>query len=160
MERLILLAGLPGVGKSTIARGIASDEGAIVIDMDDFKRVAVASSLVTSQIDPPEVRWTYYQSALAHAFTLGGTVIMDEVFHLDSLRTRLEQACRARGVQVRWIEVRCSYKVVERRLRAGARVGHILSTDEALRMYQLFQAIFEGFPEGKENYGVVNNDEE
>ena len=159
MEKLVLLAGLPGVGKSTIARKIASTEGGTVLDLDDFKREAVASALVTSQIDPPEVRWAYYERALAHAFTLDGTVVMDEVFHLDLLRTRLEQACTARGIQVQWVEVRCPYAVVEKRLRSAARVGHILSTDEALQMHLLFQEIFERFPEGKENHVIVNNAE-
>lgn len=159
MQKLVLLAGLPGVGKSTIARKIASTEGGTVIDLDDFKREAVASALVTSQIDPPEVRWAYYESALACAFTLDGIVVMDEVFHLQSLRTRLEQVCTARGTRVQWIEVQCPYAVVEKRLRATTRVGHILSTDEALKMYLLFQEIFERFPEGKENHVVMNNAE-
>lgn len=159
MERIVLLAGLPGVGKSTIARKIAATEGGRILDLDDYKREAVDSALVTSQIDPPEVRWAYYERALDHAFTLDGTVIMDEVFHLHALRARLEEACVARGVQVRWIEVRCPYPIVEGRLRAKARVGHILSTDEALAMYRLFEEIFETFPEGKENHTVVHNTE-
>lgn len=157
MKRLILLAGLPGVGKSTIARRIAFTEGGTVLDLDDFKRDAVASTLVTTQIDPPDVRWAYYVKALEHAITLEGTVIMDEVFHLQSLRTRLEHACVAQHVQVQWIEVQCPYAVVERRLRVAARVGHILSTDQALNMYLLFQNIFEKFPENKENYVLVDN---
>ena len=153
----MLLAGLPGVGKSTIARRIAATENGRVLDLDDFKREAVASADVTSKIDPPEVRWIYYERALTHALTLDGTVIMDEVLHLDALRTRLEEACTVRNVEVQWIEVRCPYEVVERRLRETARVGHILSTDEALAMYLLFQQVFEPFHEGKENYTVVNN---
>lgn len=157
MKKLVLLAGMPGVGKSTVARKIASIEGGQVLDLDDFKRETVASDLVTSQIDPPEVRWAYYVKALEHAFTIDGTVIMDEVFHLESLRARLEQVCVARGVQVQWIEVRCPYEIVKTRLQMTARVGHILSTDEALKMYLLFQEIFERFPEGKENHAVVNN---
>ncbi len=156
MKELVLIAGVPGVGKSTLARRIASAKGGTVLDLDDFKRAAVASALVTRQIDPPEVRWAYYQAALDHAFTLDGTVIMDEVFHLDSLRKRLELACMARDVHVLWIEVRCPYAVVESRLRAGTRVGHILSTEEALSMYLRFQEIFEGFPEGKYNHVVID----
>lgn len=147
--------------ESTITRKLASLLGASILDLDDIKRKVVNPDLVRTQIDPPEVRWTYYEKALEHAFSLKTEIVMmDEVFHLSSLRARLEEACTALGAKVGWIEVRCSYEVVERRLRAKTRVGHILSTDEALRMYQLFQEIFERFPGGKENHIVVDNNDD
>ena len=86
-------------------------------------------------------------------------MILDEVFHLHSLRTQLEVLCTKQQVQVQWIEVRCSYDVVERRLRLTKRDGHILSTEEALKMHLLFQEIFEGFSPESQNHIVVNNDD-
>ncbi len=159
---LLLVAGLPGVGKSTLSKELSRRTGARVVDMDDFKKITVDSALVTKEIDPPELRWLYYQKALAYVLGLfdGGvtTVIMDEIFHLHSLRTQVEALCVEQGVQVLWIEVRCSYATVEKRLQSMSRNGHILSTEEALKMYLLFSKVFEDFSTRDANHVVVRND--
>lgn len=162
MKKLILLAGLPGVGKSTISKKISEEIGAKILDLDDFKRVDVDPTLVTSQIDPPNIRWNYYQKALEHAFSLFvlsniSTIILDEVFHLEQLRNKIEDLCIKAEVQVYWVEVKCSYELVEKRLKTKARDGHILSTEEALRMYRLFQEIFEKFSTDNQNHIIINN---
>ncbi|MDO8594419.1 MAG: AAA family ATPase [bacterium] len=159
---LVLVAGLPGVGKSTISRMVSKYDGATVVDVDDFKRVAVDLVLVKEQIDPPELRWVYYQKALEHVFGLFDqgrlTVIMDEVFHLRSLRSKIEALAESRHVEVLWVEVRCPLDMVQARLSSTQREEHLLSSEEALRMYHLFKEIFEPFPEGSENHVVINND--
>lgn len=160
MKKLLLFAGLPGVGKSTISKMLSKKTGAKIVDIDDFKKIDVDPSLVKDQIDPPELRWAYYQKALKHAFDLFdkgiSTVVMDEVFHLNSLRMLLESLCAER-CHVWWVEVKCPYKVVEKRLQATTREGHILSTEEALKMHNLFKGIFEKFSVRGKNYIVVNN---
>ncbi|OHA44721.1 MAG: hypothetical protein A3G04_03995 [Candidatus Taylorbacteria bacterium RIFCSPLOWO2_12_FULL_44_9] len=162
MKKLLLFAGLPGVGKSTISRGVSIKTGAKIVDLDDFKKIDVDPILVKNQVDPPELRWVYYQKALKYAFCLFeqeiSTVIMDEVFHLDSLRTKLETLCKERRVQVLWVEVRCPYDIVERRLHSTNREGHILSAEEALRMHLLFKEIFENFSTDGQSHIVVNNE--
>jgi predicted kinase len=163
MNRLVCFAGLPGVGKSTLSQAVSGISGAQIIDIDDFKRVHVDPELVRSQIDPPELRWKYYRDSAEHAFSLFGQgstmAILDEVFHLHSLRMKMEEFCRNNGVSVLWVEIRCSYSVVEERLTRQSRQGHILSTNEALRMYLLFQDIFEAFPDHAENHLVISSDE-
>lgn len=160
MKKLVLIVGLPGVGKSTLARKIARKNNGLVLDLDDFKKLIVDPKLVTTQIDQPQIRWAYYEKAVTHALSLEvEVVVMDEVFHLHALRTRLENLCLQHGVRVEWIEVRCTYQVVEKRLNEKSREGHILSTTETLRMYRLFQEVFEKFPEGKENHIVIDNDD-
>lgn len=162
MKKLLLFSGLPGVGKSTISSEFRKKAGAKIVDLDDFKKTDVDPILVKSQIDPPELRWSYYQKALEHVFKLFDqgipTVIMDEVFHLDSLRAQLETLCEEQSVQVLWVEVVCSYDVVEKRLHSKKREGHILSTEEALKMNILFHGIFEKFPPQRKNHIVVNNE--
>lgn len=162
MKKIVLFAGLPGVGKSTISMKVKGRTGAKIVDLDDFKKTDVDPALVKSQIDPPELRWSYYQKALEYVFGLFdeeiSTVIMDEVFHLDSLRTQLETLCIKQDVRVLWVEVRCSYETVEARLKSKRREGHILSTEEALKMHLLFKEIFEEFSVNSQNHITVNNE--
>ena len=162
MKKVIFFAGLPGVGKSTISKQVTKKTGAKIVDLDDFKKIYVDPALVTNQVDPPEVRWNYYQKAMEHVFDLFSQgipmVVIDEVFHLSSLRLRLEALCAEQHVDVIWVEVRCAYDVVEQRLRSKGREGHILSTDEALSINRQFKEIFEEFSIGIQNHIVVNNE--
>lgn len=161
MRKLILLAGLPAVGKSTISQILSKKTGAKIVDIDDFKKTDVDPTLVKSQIDPPEQRWGYYEKALQHVFGLFSPdvsiVIMDEVFHLRSFRVRLEALCERERIDVLWVEVRCPYNIAEKRLRSIDRKGHILSTEEALRMHLLFKEIFEEFSTNISNHIIINN---
>lgn len=162
MKRLLLFAGLPGVGKSTISRGVGQKTGAQIVDLDDFKKTDVDPILVKHEIDPPDLRWSYYNKALEYVFDRFDKgldmAIMDEVFHLHSLRTQVESRCADRHVQAIWIEVQCPYDVVKKRLESNGRVGHILTTDEALNMYLRFQEIFEAFPAHGKNRIAVDNE--
>ena len=164
MNELLLFAGLPAVGKSTISKVVSEKIGAKLVDIDDFKKIDVDPTLLKNQIDPPEQRWAYYQKALSHVFSLFdqgiNSVVMDEVFHLNSLRTQLEAQCRERNVKVLWIEVRCPYDIVEKRLQSKGREGHVLSTVESLKMHDLFTELFEKFPTFATNHVVINNEED
>ena len=133
------------------------------MDIDEIKRKIVDPNLVTSTVDPPEVRWQCYEKAAEVIFSLlekgASTIIVDEVFHLADLRQKLEELFLEKGIEVFWLEILCSYVEVERRLQAKARSGHILSTEEALKMNLLFQEIFERFPEGKKNHIIFRNED-
>ncbi len=162
MKKVVFLAGLPGVGKSTIARKLAEKTGGSVLDIDRIKGEVVDPSLVASVIDPPDVRWKCYKQAadeVSFLFEQGAsTIFVDEVFHLQSLRERLEALCTQRNMDVLWVEVQCPYEEVENRLRSNGRDGHILSTEEALRMNLLFRELFEPFPQDKANHLTFRNE--
>ncbi len=161
-KTLLLFTGLPGVGKSTLASAIGKKiQESVIIDLDDFKRTVVDSNRVQSTIDPPEVRRGYYADALrvarTHFETGTSIVIMEEVFHLQSLRTELELSCSKSGVRPLWIEILSPYAAVEQRLAQTPRAGHILSTDQSLNMYRLFEDTFEPFPKEATNHITIEN---
>ena len=163
MPTIILISGLPGNGKSTLARQLASRTNGQFLDIDDYKKVVADPTLVKSEIDPPHIRRIYYRDAIMAAFGVLQTgvpvVIMEEVFHLAALRDEISSMCSKANVHVLWIEVTCPYEIVESRLRSNGREGHILSTDEALRMHRLFEGVFEPFPHGN-CFRVDNSDGE
>jgi len=161
MNKLVLFSGLPGVGKTTISKVFCQKNNGQAIDLDDFKKTDVDPKLVKEEIDPPDVRWNYYQKALDHArmLFLGGAhlVVMDEVFHLASLRKKIDEFCAERGIHVVWVEIRCPYSVVGDRLHMHEREGHLLSRQETLLMYRLFDAIFEPFEDRRGSRILVQN---
>lgn len=163
MKKIVLFSGLPGAGKSTVSKRVSEKTGAKLVDVDIFKSMVIDQTTVTNQIDPPEVRWICYQVALSCVFGLfnyGVTsiVVMDEVFHLDSLRTQLEVLCAKNDVQVLWVEVRCSFDKVKERL--AGRKGHLLPVEKALNIHLLFRDTFEEFPENSPNHIIINNEDD
>lgn len=161
MSTLVLFSGLPGVGKTTISQAFCKKNNGHTIDLDDFKKTDVDPKLVKDFIDPPDVRWGYYQKALhrAHSLFLGGAhlVVMDEVFHLADLRKRIDTFCAERNIRAMWIEVRCPYLVVRDRLNMHEREGHILSPLETMTMYRMFHKIFEPFEDVQGSHILVQN---
>ncbi|MBT6691592.1 AAA family ATPase [Candidatus Parcubacteria bacterium] len=165
MDTLILVSGLPGAGKTTVAKKLAYRLGdqAIHFDIDDIKRgVVVDSVALENDIDPDEIRWVYYQEALNlthRTFEEGvyNCVIMDEVFHSKELRTRISDWCICQGVQSQWVVVQCSYEVIERRLNSNPRDGHILTAEQCLKLNRRFEELFDEFTI-EESVTVINSD--
>ncbi len=148
-RNLILLSGLPGVGKTTVAKELARQTRGLHFDIDEIKRLVVPQDLVTEDIDPPEYRFEYYSKTirrLPSLFTKTAVqvVIIDETFHMQSFRQMWDEACKALDLRVHWIEAICDDKLVGERLRIGKdRENHILSPDEAFTIHRLFKKAFE-----------------
>ncbi len=162
-RNLILLSGLPGVGKTTVAKECAHQTRGLHFDIDETKRLIVPQDLVTEDIDPPEYRFKYYSKTirkLPSLFAKSPTqvVIIDETFHMRSFREMWDEACKELNVKVHWIETVCYDKLVKERLCIGKdRENHILSADEAYSIYGLFKKAFEPM-EG--SYEIVDTSKE
>ena len=106
MTRLIALAGLPGAGKSSIARVLARRTGAIWLRIDSIDQAIRASG--TAPVDLLD--WTYRagQAIAADNLALGLDVIADCVNDCWEARQGWETAARGSGAEVRWLEVVCS----------------------------------------------------
>jgi predicted kinase len=145
---LILLAGLPGVGKTTVAKEFARQAEAVHFDIDEIKRVVVPEDEVAEEIDPPEYRFKYYAETIRNLPTLfadnpAQTVVIDETFHLEDFRDLWEESARELDIKVHWIEVVCDEDIVKERLRIGKdRENHVLG-DKAFPMYLRFKEVFE-----------------
>ncbi|MBW2117408.1 MAG: ATP-binding protein [Deltaproteobacteria bacterium] len=155
---LILLAGLPGTGKTTVAKEFARQTQALHFDIDEVKRVVVPADEVTEDIDPPEYRFKYYAETIRRlpelfAKTSAQTVILDETFHLRNFRDFWNESARALNIRVHWIEVVCDEEIVKERLSIGKNRGNHILGNKAIPMYLLFKEAFEPM---KAPYEVVD----
>jgi len=145
---LILLAGLPGVGKTTLAQEFARQTNGLHFDIDDVKRVVVPEDEVSEDIDPPEYRFKYYAETIRklpqlYAQNPALTVIIDETFHMERFRRMWEEAARELDIRLLWVEAVCDEACLKERLHAGkGRENHILG-DKAFPMYLRFKEAFE-----------------
>jgi predicted kinase len=64
VPRLIVFAGLPGSGKSTIARALAKQIGAVWLRVDSVEQALRESGVVTGSIGDAGYRMTFRASSL------------------------------------------------------------------------------------------------
>ncbi|UPJ50847.1 ATP-binding protein [Bradyrhizobium sp. 200] len=113
MAELIALAGLPGVGKSSIARHLARRSGAIWLRIDSMDQAIWASGTAPSDL----FDWSYRaaQAIAADNLALGLDVIADCVNDCREAREGWETAAQRTGAEIKWLEVVCSDPVEHRR---------------------------------------------
>jgi predicted kinase len=122
LPRLIVLAGLPAVGKSTIARELARRTGAVWLRVDSMDQAIWASGTA-----PGDLRdWTYRaaQAVAVDNLALGLDVIADCVNDSHEARDGWDACGRADGVEVIWLEVVCG-DPAEHRRRTETRTSNV-----------------------------------
>jgi predicted kinase len=119
--RLVIFAGLPGVGKTEIARELARQLGAVYLRIDSIEQGLLNSGLV-SRIDDSGYCVAY---AMAEEnLRAGQTVVADCVNPLDITRDAWLNVAERTGVRPLEIEVQCS-DAVEHRRRVETRKSNI-----------------------------------
>lgn len=160
-KTLLCLAGLPGTGKSSICKELATREGYAHVDIDDYKKVVVDPNKVIGQVDPPYTRWEYCKMAIDEALRLFDNgaivVVLDEVFPYREVRNNVEDFRKALRIKVRWIEVKTPKEVAIKRLLLP-RGDHILDPENAGSVYEMCAEVFEPFEDQSQNYVVLVND--
>jgi len=118
MALLIAFAGLPGSGKSTIARELALRTGAIWLRADSIEQAIRDSGVV-----PGDLRDAGYRAAHAVAadnLRLGRDVVADCVNDWKIARDGWQAVGLRAGVEVVWVEIVCT-DLAEHRRRVETR---------------------------------------
>jgi predicted kinase len=126
---LIALGGLPGTGKSSIARELASRYNAMHLRIDTIEQALIRAGLVTGDIGPAGYSVAY--AVAEDNLRLGRMVIADSVNPLAVTREAWRAAARHAGASIIEVEVCCS-DMTEHRRRIETRTadidGHTLPT--------------------------------
>lgn len=120
--RLIVMAGLPGVGKSAIARELAGRRGAVWLRIDSMDQ-----AIWNSGTAPEDLRdWTYRagQAVAEDNLRLGLEVVADCVNDWTAAREGWAAAAARAGVEAVFVEVVCG-DPAEHRRRVETRVGDV-----------------------------------
>ncbi|KGH45484.1 hypothetical protein IN07_17535 [Modestobacter caceresii] len=139
---LIVVGGLPGVGKTTVAREVAAALGAAHLRVDAFEVALLRQGLVPT---PDEVGAHGYDLALAAAdtcLTAGTDVLVDAVFDVAAARRPFRDLAIRHGIPVHWVRLICTDRAEHRRRveeRPADLPGHVLPTWEQVRARRVDQ---------------------
>ncbi|MGZ2483713.1 putative kinase [Rhizobium pisi] len=109
---LIILGGLPGSGKTTVARALARRLGAVHVRVDTIEQAIRASGDPSIDIGPAGYVVAY--GVAEDNLTLGSVVIADSVNPLEITRDAWLAVAARSGVTAVEIEVICSDKIEHR----------------------------------------------
>jgi predicted kinase len=103
---LIIFGGLPGVGKTTIVKGLARQLGAVHLRIDSIEQAIRDSGMATQSLNDVGYRVGY--AVAEDNLRLGRTVIADSVNPLQLTRNAWVAVASRVGVCAAEVEVTCS----------------------------------------------------
>ncbi|MGR9294641.1 AAA family ATPase [Rhizobium leguminosarum] len=118
---LIIFGGLPGSGKTTIARALAERLNAVHVRVDTIEQAIRASGIAD---DAGPAGYIVAYGIAGDNLTLGRTVIADSVNPLRITRSAWLSVAQAAGVTAAEVEVVCSDKA-EHRYRVETRLTDV-----------------------------------
>ncbi len=139
---LVLVCGLPGAGKSTLAKALAEMRGAAYISSDAVRREALEERTYS-----PEEKFRVYDAMLRKAgaeLREGRGVVLDATFYKRELRERARETAERAGAGFRIIECTAEERLLKERMEA--REGGLSEAD--FGVYMKVKAEYEPVEEG------------
>jgi predicted kinase len=136
---LIVFAGLPGTGKTTLSRPVAAELGATLLRVDIIEAAVVRSGIAQHPVN--EVGYLVMRDIAAANLAIGGTVLIDAVNSVTEARDIWVELAATANVPLRTIEVVLA-DTDEHRRRVEQRdgdlvAGHVPSWQQVLdRQYE------------------------
>lgn len=119
---ILQMAGVPGSGKSALARLIGRSTGAVVLDKDVLKSTALESGLADRQAG--ELAYETFFALAGHLLGQGLSVIMDSPSFWETIPTKGAAIAAERHVPYYFVECMCpDPRELARRLRDRPRLA-------------------------------------
>lgn len=110
---LVAMSGLPGAGKSTVARALAEALGAVIVSVDSIEDALHRAGLEAG----PQTGLAAYLVAevvARDALGLGQSVVVDAANYVEEARRMWRELARECRVELTWFEVVCSDEAMHR----------------------------------------------
>jgi predicted kinase len=117
---LIVIAGLPGAGKSTVADDLGRALGCAVLGVDQAEAAMWRAGVSTSQ-PTHHAAYLVVDALAAEQLALGHDVIIDAVNGPEAARAQWRNLARRCGAELKFIEVQCSDEDTHQRRLADRR---------------------------------------
>lgn len=160
--RLVVVVGLSGTGKSTVAAALQARTGFIHVNSDTTRKRLAGVPLTArpgAELYTPERSARTYAAmyaAAAEALAAGRGVIIDATFQRRTDRDAARAVARRAGVPILFVESTCPEDEVRRRLAERARRGDDAS-DADWEIYQQQRMRYEAFANDETRERVVTD---
>lgn len=123
---LVVMAGLPGAGKSTVAEAVGARLALPVLSVDPIESAILSAGIDADQ--PTGLAAYLVAETIAESVVAGGGgIVVDAVNAVEPAREQWLRLATRRGIPIRFVEVVCSEPDVHRaRLEArGRQLAHL-----------------------------------
>jgi predicted kinase len=140
---LYIVCGLPGTGKTTMAKRIADETKSFLLNTDIIRRKIIEDPKYTER-----EKYMIYNLLfeMAEKFLVTGkSVVIDGTFYRKELRERAKEIAKKTKNKFRIVEVTCSEEIIRKGMKKRKKKGSVSDADFGI--YKRIKKVFEPIKE-------------
>ena len=112
---LILVCGLQGTGKTTVAKRIAEDTKSVLLSTDMIRKGILEEPGYTEK--EREMIYNLLFEMAEKLLSSGNSVVLDGTFYRKKLRDRVKKIAKKAKSDFHMVEVKCSEEIIRKRMK-------------------------------------------